>query len=1192
MLCTMRIRSTNLINDICECIKMERVGLGWVHKYISGGNWVGASTPFTRNTLLWSDVRIYRTYGFYYGKGGPGISEIGGTCVAQSASCAAGGSGKASNQSIGVLKPSRATPYNKASGGGAIRRQRTRDHRREMPQIRYSHLLSDLRVADFIHETPSSAAMDPPLAMRGPSSSSAKEYRHPIVGYDGWSEIPKDHTLGSQIWRGAPPDSDCRLEYYPPEITKEGKCQILITQEDLKLSAQSKKQKPVRVKLASQQHGPSRSRGNNVPKGLGERQKGGAPSAKQQGTYVEYVQAEAVEEWSQGEWDFFADKCLEMELDPENSILYPEEDTEIENVEDIDGFDSVHAVSHLKKSGSNNDGDRFIGVGSFNEEAEVFVQFDGHPPFDWGVVRMPSAPFVLFGSSGIRPILENYTNGVRDLFIPKIAFGWWSMNFGMAAAHFEGHIFGWCLYIYGNWLWDPTIGSEPPDLGTEGKFWSSDNSDEDAIIEGDSMDRQKGSEYARRRGKSKAKPSRHLDGCFDSAMRRYGLRSTDGDLKSNQGTVVSKNGKLKAIERKTKKESRRPMLDKENIPDEINQPNNHEKDTTGISHAMQEDEYAGDVAMHGNMVDMQDTQNGILLALNPNTDLEPTHNDALGEVMMNTEYAGDSILDSLSRYDSNCNVIDCNSGDDQEVSSDQLEKSNSCLEGAGESSNKNISFVLSDEGMGLDNANHLNGWEKLGVNQWNVKWPDVWCYNDNLDLDNASWKDRMMEIRKELETEKKEGKTALNERPPWAYFDRENHNDICFFIDLDAMVECLAKWKRTLIQGNNEAWRKVKPSKGKRVIGLDSERNACPPEEDTHGTRKKRYKSGLDMENVIQNGRNGICEDNKKETVQGNFQRTRHKICTVAKKKEARDKRKRLGEFYKHIATREEKLKDIVRNINTTDENRNLINSILSMTSYKLAKSLLNKMIRGRSTYRAMGLGMNLGGERNIVNLNTRTKDKEGGASEKQNTIELKNKPSERSHVDEATEEPRITTNRTGLERTKKPKSPKVTLLETSNSFSLLDEEGNVLEEIKGGQDVVMQEIEKLNNLNDGWIKKQERTLNAKYNQEVSQDQRFEAKRYVLDKLVPLESVFSSWSRSQIEFFRHLCSLYNFGEGYLMASRNRNHRNDQEDAANIESEDSMEEVCSETDATAVFMKNDEPHMDTTMYSVGASMPVD
>ncbi|KAI3693494.1 hypothetical protein L1987_76437 [Smallanthus sonchifolius] len=67
---------------------------------------------------------------------------------------------------------------------------------------------------------------------------------------------------------------------------------------------------------------------------------------------TKYVQAEAVEEWSQGEWDFFTDKCMEMGLDPENSILYPDKDTEIEDVEDIDGFDSVHAMSQLKNLGS------------------------------------------------------------------------------------------------------------------------------------------------------------------------------------------------------------------------------------------------------------------------------------------------------------------------------------------------------------------------------------------------------------------------------------------------------------------------------------------------------------------------------------------------------------------------------------------------------------------------------------------------------------------------------------------------------------------------------------------------------------------------------------------------------------------------------------------------------------------------
>ncbi|KAI3685912.1 hypothetical protein L1987_79581 [Smallanthus sonchifolius] len=68
-----------------------------------------------------------------------------------------------------------------------------------------------------------------------------------------------------------------------------------------------------------------------------------------------YVQAEAVEEWTQGEWDFFADKCMELGLDPKNSILYPEEDTEIVDDEDMDGFESAHAVSHLKKLGSYSD---------------------------------------------------------------------------------------------------------------------------------------------------------------------------------------------------------------------------------------------------------------------------------------------------------------------------------------------------------------------------------------------------------------------------------------------------------------------------------------------------------------------------------------------------------------------------------------------------------------------------------------------------------------------------------------------------------------------------------------------------------------------------------------------------------------------------------------------------------------------
>ncbi|KAI3775643.1 hypothetical protein L1987_50225 [Smallanthus sonchifolius] len=72
MPCIMRIRSLNLSKIIRESIKMEGVGLGWVHKYLSVGSWGRVGTLLTQNTLLWSDVRNCSTYGSFYGKGGMG----------------------------------------------------------------------------------------------------------------------------------------------------------------------------------------------------------------------------------------------------------------------------------------------------------------------------------------------------------------------------------------------------------------------------------------------------------------------------------------------------------------------------------------------------------------------------------------------------------------------------------------------------------------------------------------------------------------------------------------------------------------------------------------------------------------------------------------------------------------------------------------------------------------------------------------------------------------------------------------------------------------------------------------------------------------------------------------------------------------------------------------------------------------
>ncbi|KAI3808235.1 hypothetical protein L1987_24184 [Smallanthus sonchifolius] len=86
--------------------------------------------------------------------------------------------------------------------------------------------------------------------------------------------------------------------------------------------------------------------------------------------------------------------------------------------------------------------------------------------------------------------------------------------------------------------------------------------------------------------------------------------------------------------------------------------------------------------------------------------------------------------------------------------------------------------------------------------------------------------------------------------------------------------------------------------------------------------------------------------------------------------------------------------------------------------------------------------------------------------------------------------------------------------------------------------------------------------------------QRYEVKKYVLDRLVPLEMVLSRWPIVQLEYFRGLCSLYNFGEGFLAVSSDnflgagKNRNNSQ-----IQNED-VEEVESKTGGTAEFMKED------------------
>ncbi|KAI3693489.1 hypothetical protein L1987_76432 [Smallanthus sonchifolius] len=118
-----------------------------------------------------------------------------------------------------------------------------------------------------------------------------------------------------------------------------------------------------------------------------------------------------------------------------------------------------------------------------------------------------------------------------------------------------------------------------------------------------------------------------------------------------------------------------------------------------------------------------------------------------------------------------------------------------------------------------------------------------------------------------------------------------------------------------------------------------------------------------------------------------------------------------------------------------------------------------------------------------------------------------------------------------------------------------------------------------------GKIKKQERTLNKEYSNMVTQEQRFEAKKYVLDQLVSVESTISEWPKPQITYFRRLCSLYDFGPGYRAVNREVDKDPPKKNLDMGSDRDNSEEVESETDATAKMMNIDGPPVVTSIANM-------
>ncbi|KAI3816856.1 hypothetical protein L1987_10639 [Smallanthus sonchifolius] len=96
---------------------------------------------------------------------------------------------------------------------------------------------------------------------------------------------------------------------------------------------------------------------------------------------------------------------------------------------------------------------------------------------------------------------------------------------------------------------------------------------------------------------------------------------------------------------------------------------------------------------------------------------------------------------------------------------------------------------------------------------------------------------------------------------------------------------------------------------------------------------------------------------------------------------------------------------------------------------------------------------------------------------------------------------------------------------------------------------------------------------------------------YTRDRLVPLDSSLSEWSKPMIEYFRHLYSIYEFGAGTSAATHERMSMIDTSNNDHENVEMLIEEVESEEDGTAEMMKSDSPSTTNTSWNKEEGMEV-
>ncbi|KAI3684036.1 hypothetical protein L1987_84558 [Smallanthus sonchifolius] len=565
-------------------------------------------------------------------------------------------------------------------------------------------------------------------------------------------------------------------------------------------------------------------------------------------------------------------------------------------------------------------------------------------------------------------------------------------------------------------------------------------------------------------------------------------------------------------------------------------------------------------------------------------------------------------------------------------------------------------------------------WDKLCMRLIGVKWPDPWCQPLAPDCANNLWS---LALQREKASWMKQGK------------------EVCSGLYTD-IIQQLTQQEEAI----HRKKKKKQKSKGKnpfnnmhgKELEHDTNEGGTMHGDDTRKkhkiwfSRNRRPAKNLSVQKIIFSQEAIPANASLNLMGMGEFKIGHAKTKDSISKNNLKESHmSRMDNLFEDLMARRVKLKEIASNINTTDENKMLVNSLLAMKSYKVLKFSAKKNEAGQvtidenmvevdkgpdthiathiegpqSTYanmlteeivtennskevnhnmqnarlnqpkppdndgfttvtRRKGTGgMNNkprgplaqnkytqvhegrsghqrnnaepGGiiyERNIVNRPTRSEPPVSGIKNNQESKqESINQPRHNNpqgiskKINGGTpNKPRVHTN--------EEKEPTIELIETSNRFCLLDNDGNELPSI---QERMYQQTSA--NTNERWRMKQERLINIKYMQLVTKEQRYEVKRYIIDRLVPLDSSLSEWSKPMIEYFRHLCSIYEFGAGNLAATHERMNMIDTSSNDHENVEMLIEEVESEEDGTAEMMKSDSPSTPNTSRNKEEGMEV-